>query len=390
MSPYLLFENVGKAFRTGASADSLVEMLTRALRRQKQTPRELFWALRGVSFSVHPGEVLGIIGPNGAGKSTVLKLLNYIIEPTKGDVYVNGRVGALIEISAGFHPDLTGRQNVFLQGSIMGMRDIDIRRKFDDIVAFSGIEAFIDTPVKRYSSGMNARLGFSIAAHLEPEILIIDEVLAVGDYAFQAKAYDKIKSMAKLGIPVVLVSHQLDKVADLCTKAILLNRGAVACEGTAAECIAEYLSPPVDDDALHQHDAEFDAIDVRTPRPYRSGGEIEFVVSGRLRTDPTAANTLAVRLLDPLSGRHVFSVVASDYGQQAVATQFRYVLTFQLNVPPGEYLLEAVYWDSARNVDLVHSPRVPIEVLATRPFWGSAQLNAQWRNELSDDVPSHV
>src|SRR5437868_1395350 len=200
-----------------------------------------FWALRDLSFEVASGDVLGIIGGNGAGKSTTLKLLNRIMEPTAGIVKTNGKIGALIEVSAGFHQDLTGRQNVFLQGAIMGMRKAEVQRKFDEIVDFSGVVDFIDTPVKRYSSGMNARLGFSIAAHLEPDILIIDEVLAVGDAAFQTKAFGRIKEMATAGAPVVLVSHQLDRIAELCTKAILLDHGAVRTTGTALHCIGEYL-----------------------------------------------------------------------------------------------------------------------------------------------------
>ena len=200
--PGIEFERVWKKFRRGESYDSLRDFAPSVFRRlfgRGPSPIELgaadFWAVRDVSFTVRPGQALGIIGPNGAGKSTILKLLTSILRPTRGRCSVRGRIGALIEVSAGFHPDLSGRENVFLQGAIMGMPPADIARKFDAIVEFSEIAEFIDTPVKRYSSGMNARLGFSIAAHLDPDILIIDEVLAVGDFSFQQRAFDRVREL---------------------------------------------------------------------------------------------------------------------------------------------------------------------------------------------------
>jgi len=247
MTPSLVFDGVWKRFRMGRGHDSLRDLIPAMMRRAIGRPSarkpndQDFWAIRDLSFEVVPGEVLGIIGGNGAGKSTTLKILNRIMEPTVGDVRTSGKIGALIEVSAGFHQDLTGRQNVFLQGAIMGMRKAEVLRKFDEIIEFSGIGEFIDTPVKRYSSGMNARLGFSIAAHLEPDILIIDEVLSVGDASFQQKAFGRIKEMATGGAPVVLVSHQLDRIVDLCTKAILLEKGAVRATGTPLHCVNEYL-----------------------------------------------------------------------------------------------------------------------------------------------------
>jgi ABC-type polysaccharide/polyol phosphate transport system ATPase subunit len=248
VTPYLAFERVWKKFKRGQTHDSLRDLVPAMARRLIGRPHvehkgssRTFWALRDLSFEVKPGEVLGIIGSNGAGKSTTLKILNRIMDPTAGTVRTEGRIGALIEVSAGFHQDLTGRQNIFLQGAIMGMRKAEVERKFDEIVAFAGIDDFLDTPVKRYSSGMNARLGFSIAAHLEPDILIIDEVLAVGDAAFQQKAFGRIKQMATGGAPVVLVSHQLDRIAELCTKAIVLDHGATRVEGAPLDCINAYL-----------------------------------------------------------------------------------------------------------------------------------------------------
>ena len=247
-TPGIWFDAVWKRFRRGQIHDSLRDLIPafsrRLLRSSNGAPAraEDFWALRNISFAVAPGEVLGIIGGNGAGKSTALKILTRILRPTNGVAQVRGRIGALIEVSAGFHQDLTGRENIFLQGSIMGMPVAMIRQKFDAIVEFSGVEEFIDTPVKRYSSGMNARLGFSIAAHLDPEVLIIDEVLSVGDFRFQEKAFGRIHEMSRSGIPVVIVSHQLDRVATLCSKALLLQQGVALHQGDVSECIDAYLS----------------------------------------------------------------------------------------------------------------------------------------------------
>lgn len=199
-----------------------------------------FWALRNISFSVAQGESIGIIGHNGAGKSTMLKHLNGIMKPTGGTITVNGKLSALIEIGAGFHPDLSGRENIFLNGTILGMSRAEIRRKFDEIVDFSGLEEFIDTPVKRYSSGMHARLGFSVAVHLEPDILVVDEVLSVGDYVFQKKGLDKMHSILKGGATVLFVSHNLRAVSDLCERSLLLDHGRVLLDGPTHEVIDRY------------------------------------------------------------------------------------------------------------------------------------------------------
>jgi len=242
----VVFEGIWKKFRRGERHDSLrdlVPALARGLARRRR-PLDLaeqeFWAVRDVSFEVGPGEALGIIGPNGAGKSTILKLLTKILRPTRGRIEMRGRVGALIEVAAGFHPDLTGRENVYLQGAIMGMTRAEIARKFDAIVDFSGVEAFIDTPVKRYSSGMNARLGFAIAASLDPDILLIDEVLSVGDVGFQEKCVARMRELLARGVPLVFVSHNLAAVVDLCTRAILVEQGTVRFDGRPAETVAEF------------------------------------------------------------------------------------------------------------------------------------------------------
>jgi homopolymeric O-antigen transport system ATP-binding protein len=244
--PPVTFDRVFKKFRRGERHDSLRDLIPSFARRamRRQPPVDLgeqeFWAVRDVSFTVGVGEALGIIGPNGAGKSTVLKLLTRILKPTRGHCEVRGRAGALIEVAAGFHPDLTGRENVFLQGAIMGMKQAEIARTFDEIVEFAGVADFIDTPVKRYSSGMNARLGFAIAAHLDPDVLIIDEVLSVGDARFQERCLERMRELRARGIPLVFVSHNLLAVLELCTRAILIDRGSVRFDGSPNATIQEY------------------------------------------------------------------------------------------------------------------------------------------------------
>jgi len=216
----------------------------RWLKERNQTQREAredFWALRDVSFEVKQGEVMGVIGRNGAGKSTLLKILSRITEPTSGRIELEGRVASLLEVGTGFHPELTGRENIFLNGAILGMTRVEIKRKFDEIVAFSEIEKFLDTPVKRYSSGMYVRLAFAVAAHLEPEILILDEVLAVGDVQFQKKCLGKMSEVAKGGRTVIFVSHNMGVVANLCKKAVWLKSGSVHQIGPAKTTVQEYL-----------------------------------------------------------------------------------------------------------------------------------------------------
>jgi len=207
----------------------------------QEKEKEEFWALKDISFEVKKGEVVGIIGRNGAGKSTLLKILSRITEPTKGRIYIKGRVSSLLEVGTGFHPELTGRENIYLNGSILGMSKAEIEGKFDEIIEFSGIEKFIDTPVKRYSSGMYVRLAFAVAAYLEPEILIVDEVLAVGDYEFQKKCLGKMEKVASEGRTVLMVSHNMTSVVNLCQRGILLNSGKVVTDGRVTETVQKYM-----------------------------------------------------------------------------------------------------------------------------------------------------
>jgi len=249
--PALRVEGLWKEYRLGdrsLRSETLYDALARRLRapfgRPSTAPREAgsdrFWALRDIGFELEPGEVLGIIGRNGAGKSTLLKILSRITEPSRGRIEVRGRVASLLEVGTGFHPELTGRENIFLNGAILGMARREILRKFDEIVAFAGIERFLGTPVKRYSSGMYVRLAFSVAAHLEPDVLVVDEVLAVGDAEFQRKCTDKMRQVGGRGRTVLFVSHNMAAVAALCDRALELRQGTVAHCGDTRSVIAAY------------------------------------------------------------------------------------------------------------------------------------------------------
>lgn len=259
--PALRLENVSKMYRlgevgTGTLSHDLNRLWARV--RGKEDPfakvgaindrtasgtQDFVWALRNIDFEVHPGEILGIIGRNGAGKSTLLKLLSRVTAPTEGRIYINGRIASLLEVGTGFHPELTGRENIFLNGAILGMSKREIRARFDEIVEFSGCAKYIDTPVKRYSSGMHVRLAFAVAAHLETDILIVDEVLAVGDAEFQARCIGKMKDLSTTGHRTVLfVSHNMASMRQLCPHAILMDKGTVVSRGETGEMIQEYLS----------------------------------------------------------------------------------------------------------------------------------------------------
>lgn len=240
---------------------SLQELFLGVLHIKHTRAKESYWALSDVSLEVEPGEMLGIIGENGAGKSTLLKLLSRIIEPTSGQIEISGRVGALLELGTGFHPDLTGRENVYLNGSILGFSRAELHRLFGDIVSFSEMERFIDVPVKHYSSGMLMRLGFSAAIHLEPDILLVDEVLAVGDEAFQRRCLDRIGELKCQGVTIVFVTHDLGTVRTMCDRAIWLDDGYIRSEGNVERTIDEYMSQVYATEGQIAHKAEADAQD---------------------------------------------------------------------------------------------------------------------------------
>jgi ABC-type polysaccharide/polyol phosphate transport system ATPase subunit len=232
------FEGVGKRFRL-RSGSSLQEFVPALVRGRGFHPP--FWALRNVDLVVHRGEAIGIIGPNGSGKSTLLKLMAGVMAPSEGRVLVSGRTSPLLEVGTGFHPDLTGRENVFLNASILGLSNAETRARFDSIIDFAEVGDFVDTPVKRYSSGMYTRLGFSVAVHSDPDILLVDEVLAVGDAAFQAKSFQRMLQLRDAGTTVVVVSHSLEDVRNFCSRAVLIRSGRVVMDGPAAEVTEAYM-----------------------------------------------------------------------------------------------------------------------------------------------------
>ena len=356
-------DNLSKRYRIGAlqkQTNTLRETLRNVaaspfdyLRSTLRGPseEEILWALKDVSFEVGHGEVVGIIGRNGAGKSTLLKILSRITEPTEGRASINGRVGSLLEVGTGFHPELTGRENIYLNGAILGMKRAEIERKFDEIVAFAEIEKFMDTPVKRYSSGMYVRLAFAVAAHLEPEILLVDEVLAVGDIAFQKKCLGKMGDVAREGRTVLFVSHNMAVVSRLCSRGVLLQEGRIAKIGHIGEVVNEYVSDiemgeseitfPVPEDAV-AYFARFCIRDMRGEKTNRVPHsepfvtEIEYVVN-----QPIHGNRL-YWMLERSDGVYVMGSGSVDSlpPMAAVHEPGRYLATVRF---PGGILNEGKY-----------------------------------------------
>lgn len=276
MKPILEVHGVGKKYRIKHFAGGYLSLRERILSVLKfeQSEVEDFWALKDISFDVQPGESIGIIGRNGAGKSTLLKILSKITRPTKGKIVSRGRIASLLEVGTGFHPELTGTENIYFNGSLLGMKRREIDTKFEEIVEFSGVRKFLDTPLKHYSSGMQLRLAFAVAAFLEPEILIIDEVLAVGDAEFQKKCLGKMEDVSKSGRTILFVSHNLGAVAQLCSKAILLNGGALVAAGKTGETISLYLKKSEFDSVIYQRDSLDKEIFVSEIVPKNGRGEI--------------------------------------------------------------------------------------------------------------------
>ena len=294
------FDHVSKLFTLHQERPrSFQELFLNLLRLKRSSTREKYWALRNVSLAIEPGETVGIIGANGAGKSTLLKLISRIIEPTTGSVIVNGRLGALLELGAGFHPDLTGRENIYLNASILGLSRTQIRQRLDAMMAFAELERFIDMPVRHYSSGMYVRLGFSVAVHTEPEILLVDEVLAVGDEAFQHKCMDHIAALRRAGVTIILVSHDLDTIQSLCQRAIWLEEGEVKADGHPVDVVMTYL-----DQVAWQEEAKsavLPALDIPADRRWGTGTILITRVelcddTGTQRTNFTTGDPLQIRL----------------------------------------------------------------------------------------------
>src|SRR5579884_179540 len=342
------FHNVWKKFRRGERHDTLRDLIPSMTRRifSQKAPPEIkdkeFWALRDVSFDLNRGDSIAIIGPNGSGKSTTLKLLGRILRPDRGSVEVRGRMGALIELGAGFHPDLTGRENIYLNGAILGMKRSEIAKKFDAIVEFSELKDFLDMPVKRYSSGMYARLGFSVAAHVEPEVLIVDEVLSVGDYHFQEKCFTKMREFTRNGTTLVFVSHNLAAVGTLCKTALLLKQGQPVFYGDVRTAVSKYysfyeesnnLSKDVEITDLHLVGEDGKAREVFDP-----GDTATFSITLKALTDISRAHAClyiqtrdGIPLFDTATSRHTDARLTLKKGEQATAT-FRVQLNLRSDV----------------------------------------------------------
>jgi len=347
-------ENLSKQYRLGAvGTGTLSHDLNRfwAKIRGKEDPylkigesndrsckgeSQYVWALKDINFEVKRGEVLGIIGRNGAGKSTLLKILSQITRPTSGSVKMKGRVGSLLEVGTGFHPDLTGRENVYINGAILGMRKWEIDRKLDEIIDFAGVERYIDTPVKRYSSGMMVRLGFSVAAHLEPEILIVDEVLAVGDAEFQKKCLGKMGEVSKNdGRTILFVSHNLRAIKSLCKRAIFIENGKISQEGNIDNIISRYLT----DGALFAS-YENSTSDDRSKILYCRVNEQE---NGMVRASDTVSIDICYYLEQDLSGVILACIAYSDMGNMIFSSEANDIFRFDVLGKKGEHRLRILF-----------------------------------------------
>jgi lipopolysaccharide transport system ATP-binding protein len=362
-------QELGKRYTLGVHGrgyGTLREAISSAARRplgklaggKPPPPKDTLWALKDLSLSIRSGEVVGVIGHNGAGKSTLLKILSRITEPTSGWAEVTGRVGSLLEVGTGFHPELTGRENIFLNGAILGMRREEIRDRFDEIVDFAEIERFLDTPVKRYSSGMSVRLAFAVAAHLEPEILLVDEVLAVGDASFQRKSLAKMNEVAREGRTVIFVSHNLAIIQALCRRGVLLERGEKIADAPIQEAINTYLADlerAASGDLLERSDRDRrgwrDTLIRRLEVRDAGGGPPDVIVAG-------APMTIAVEVTEPVPRLECSLVIANALGQPvstldstlsaavdtrdpALGTRIECELT-ALPLVPGRYRIDAI------------------------------------------------
>ncbi|MBP2676699.1 MAG: transporter, ATP-binding protein [Deltaproteobacteria bacterium] len=387
----LEFDHIWKKFRKGEQRhDSLRDLIPALVKRLYQPRREKdlkgqeFWAIRDVSFQVGRGEALGIVGPNGAGKSTALKLFSGILRPDRGRITIKGRLSALIEVGAGFHPELTGRENIYLNGAILGMKRKEMDGKLDDIVAFSELSEFIDTPVKRYSSGMYARLGFSVAAHVDPDILLVDEVLSVGDWAFQRKCLEKMEAFVKRGVTIIFISHNLQAVMNLCNRALLLKKGSVVEAGPTGEVVRRYLaeasSPAAVDPSERTVWAETVSIlneEGKLSELFDSGDKASVVVNVRSNVRAEGLS-VAIDFLDG-DNRSVFNTSSERLGHGAFSMEagdsrmFRFDLALHL-VEGGFFLKTEVKNYRIERIHDVRFPAASIFVRSSKGIKGTANL----------------
>lgn len=345
MKPILKVSNIGKRYKIGGKkqsylslSDSIVGFFTS--KRSKETNE--FWALKDVSFDVYPGESIGIIGKNGAGKSTLLKVLSKITPPTSGTIHARGRVASLLEVGTGFHPELTGRENVYLNGSILGLSRVEISNKFDEIIDFSGVEKFLETPLKHYSSGMQLRLAFAVAAHLEPEVLVIDEVLAVGDAAFQKKCLGKMDEVSKSGRTILFVSHNMAAVKQLCPNSILLSEGKVIEVGKTDLVVDKYFTSIKEGGVFKSKENHLQEFSIKKIENQNKGKLIllEAVVNN------TTNDYLAVHFILKHKGEKL-AVLSTEFIGKTKIPQGNNVVTCEfgpINLLAGEYYFD-VYVD---------------------------------------------
>jgi lipopolysaccharide transport system ATP-binding protein len=324
------FNGVWKKFKRGEKFDSLRDLIPSVAKTFFSPPKtdlrdKEFWALKDVSFSIDRGDALGIIGPNGSGKSTALKLLSGILKPDKGTLRVKGRLSTLIELGAGFHPDLTGRENIYLNGTILGMHRSEIDRNFDEIVEFSELKDFLDTPVKRYSSGMYARLGFAVAAHVNPEVLLIDEVLSVGDYHFQEKCFNKMREFVQRGATLVFVSHNLTAVSTLCKSVLVLRYGVPLFQGDVSSGIQKYHS-------FHEEDTKSSSIELLDVRLRSGKGEERDI----FEPGEKAVLDVEIRALKDISNAHAGLQIHTADGQLVFVTATSRLTGKKLTLLEGE------------------------------------------------------
>lgn len=396
------FTGVSKAFRRGERHDSLRDLIPALVRRlvgqtktRAATDRE-FLALDNIDLVVRHGETVGVIGHNGAGKSTMLKHLAGIMHPSSGRVEVNGRLSALIEVGAGFHPDLTGRENVYLSGVILGMTRAEVARKFDAIIDFAGLAQFVDTPVKRYSSGMFARLGFAVAAHLEPDILVIDEVLSVGDFIFQQKSLQKMREIARGGATVIFVSHNLKAVSDLCRRSVLLDAGAIVADGPTSHVIQTYLGRERSKISSHRN-TDVEIVDVTLTRQgvpevrFSSGDEANVTIRFVCRK-PAQRVAVVIQVLDEglenvfYTSSFTLGVEPLNMTQGQICTM---VFDLRLHLATGTFHLGIFLHrpDTDRDYDRV-VPAGTFFVAADPDVRGAANLYPKVRSTVLSD--SHV
>ena len=399
MSEIIITENLGKKYiishqaeaRYTALRDVIADGAKKLIRRKNQEipKREEFWALRNISFKINQGERVGIIGRNGAGKTTLLKLLSRITEPSEGRIKIKGRVASLLEVGTGFHPELTGRENIYLNGAVLGMTRLEIKKKFDDIVSFSGVEKFLDTPAKRYSSGMYVRLAFAVAAHLEPEILLVDEVLAVGDIQFQKKCIGRMDMMSKEeGRTILFVSHNTGAIKNLCQRSILIEKGKILYDGLTENTLNEY-SQSLRKNKIDENTAINDELSRRGSGDVRISGVSVYNAQGEEQynfgTDDVIRMTISYKVLKELQGCTIFIGLKSGITNECITSVRHIVSLKKLNsgdkgtvsielsdvsyIRPGEYPLYIHISESmlgSRKYDVLDDVTHPIVIAAVK------------------------